>query len=47
VGCAAYHTTSTTIVEDNQGAIKFAKSGERGGRMRHIDMKHFFLNEKV
>jgi hypothetical protein len=38
---------ATVLIKYNQGAIKYAKSGERGSRMRHIDIKHYFIREKV
>ena len=40
-------SAATVIFEDNQGAIKYAKSSDRYGRMKHISMKIFFTREKV
>jgi hypothetical protein len=35
------------IKEDNQGAIKYSKSLDRSGRMKHIDEKFFWIREKI
>lgn len=39
--------TATTILCDNQGAIKLAESDGFRQRSKHIDIKHHFLREKV
>jgi hypothetical protein len=35
------------IKADNQGAIKYSKSLERSGRMKHIDVKFHWIREKI
>ena len=35
------------IREDNQGAIKYCKTLERAGRMKHIDVKFHWIREKL
>ena len=37
----------TRVHEDNQGAIKYSASKEAYGRMKHIDIKHLFIREKL
>ena len=37
----------TILHEDNQGAIKYAKSKEAYGRMKHIEIKNLFIREKL
>ena len=38
---------SVIIYEDNQSAIKVSKNPEQHTRMRHIDVRHHFIREKV
>jgi hypothetical protein len=42
-----YPQLATHIGEDNQGAIKWTAGDNRGGRLQHIDIKCFFIREKV
>jgi transposase InsO family protein len=43
-----YQPTGPTIIyEDNQAAIKFIRSKETHGKLKHIDIKHLFLREKI
>jgi hypothetical protein len=37
----------TILHGDNQGALKYAKTYERAGKMKHINVKHFFVREKL
>jgi hypothetical protein len=37
----------TTIHEDNQSTIKIAKNPEHHGRCKHIDLRYFFVQERV
>lgn len=36
-----------TIFEDNQSAIKIANNPENNRRIKHIDIKHHFIKEKI
>lgn len=38
---------STTILEDNQSCIAMARNPQFHGRVKHIDIKHHFIREKV
>jgi len=38
---------STTIYEDNQGAIELAKNAKYHSRTKHIDICHHFVRERV
>ncbi|POM64435.1 LOW QUALITY PROTEIN: Polyprotein [Phytophthora palmivora] len=38
---------STLIVEDNQSCVKICNNPELHGRSKHIDIKYFFVQEKV
>jgi hypothetical protein len=40
-------TSGTTIHEDNQSTIKIAKNPEHHGRCKHIDIRYFFVQERV
>ena len=42
-----HQSGATVLFEDNQGAIKYANSGDRAGRMKHIDVKFFFTCEQI
>jgi hypothetical protein len=37
----------TVIHEDNQSTIKIAKNPEHHGRCKHIDIRYFFVQERV
>lgn len=37
----------TVIYEDNQSAISFARNAQVQGRMKHIDIRYHFIQEKV
>ena len=37
----------TSIYEDNQGAIEFAKNDKHHNRTKHIDICHHFVCERV
>jgi len=39
--------TATTLYEDNQGALRMVKSGQPTKRTRHMDTKHFALQQWV
>jgi competence CoiA-like predicted nuclease len=36
-----------TIHEDNEGAIKYVKSNDRGGRLKHSDRKYLWIREQI
>jgi hypothetical protein len=36
-----------TIMEDNQGCIKFARDAIHNDRSKHIDVRYFFVKERV
>jgi hypothetical protein len=36
-----------SIFEDNQSAIKISRSCEQPKRLKHIDIKYYFVQEKV
>ena len=38
---------TTTIYEDNQGAIELAKNAKYHSRTKHIDICHHFVRERV
>jgi hypothetical protein len=40
-------TTSSSLHLDNQSAIKVAKNPEHHGRMKHLDLRHFWLRDTV
>lgn len=40
-------TKPTVIYEDNQSAISLAQNAQFHGRMKHIDIRHHFVREKV
>ena len=40
-------TEATEIASDNQGAIKWSTTPEKNGRMKHMNLKFFFVREKV
>ena len=40
-------TKPTVIYEDNQSAISLAQNPQFHGRMKHIDIRHHFVREKV
>ena len=43
-----YEQTKPTVVyEDNQSAISLAQNAQFHGRMKHIDIRHHFVREKV
>jgi hypothetical protein len=37
----------TIVAEDNQGAITYCESMDRAGRMKHIDVKYFWIREHI
>ena len=39
--------SATPIFEDNEGAIKYAHSQERAGRMGHLNVKFHFVRERI
>ncbi len=40
-----YSDGPTVIAEDNQGASTYCESMDRAGRMKHIDVKYFWIRE--
>jgi hypothetical protein len=40
-------TESTEIFSDNQGGIKWSTNPETNGRMKHINVKFFFIRERI
>ena len=40
-------TDATAIGEDNQATIKIAKNPEHHGRCKHMDLRFFFVQERV
>lgn len=38
-------TAATTIYEDNQGCLSFAKAERTSGRVKHIDTKGHYIRE--
>ena len=42
-----FSTTSSPLLIDNMSSINVAKNPEHHGRMKHLDIKHFWLREVV
>jgi len=40
-------STSSTLLMDNQSAISVSKNPEHHGRMKHLDMRYFWLRRAV
>ena len=38
---------ATTLYIDNDGAKNISNSGQRSGRLKHIDIKHHYINEAI
>jgi hypothetical protein len=39
--------SSVTIIEDNQSAIKIVYNSENRKKIRHIDIRHYFIRQFV
>ena len=43
-----YRQSSPTFLDsDNQGAIKWSQNRDNNGRMKHINVKFFFVRERI
>ena len=42
-----FDTQTTTVYEDNMGAIAVSKNPEHHGRTKHIDVRYHFIRERI